>query len=313
MIEETLTPIKVKGKKRATFAVLLSFIALGSSGYIYYHDIKAHASTTYRISALDNTSATNNAQVQQDIVSINQQISALKSKVESFNTDKFSATTYQLNALISLVTQSLVAYHDVNGAIKLLTYTQGVINANNSPIYTDLKAAVTTDLDKLKQMPVIDRVVIATKLNNIVTSTDNLDLIVNNESSVPFTVSKADKPIWLRFLNEIRTRLFGLVQISNANNNDALNLLPQNSVIIHQNVKLDILNARMALLQNDEANWQYSLNQAKQGLTAYFINSITMNNVIKEIDQLLQLNIAYNEIGIETTLKALNKLNNLEK
>ncbi|MCE3268319.1 MAG: hypothetical protein K0R49_571 [Burkholderiales bacterium] len=253
MIEETLTPIKVKGKKRATFAVLLSFIALGSSGYIYYHDIKAHASTTYRISALDNTSATNNAQVQQDIVSINQQISALKSKVESFNTDKFSATTYQLNALISLVTQSLVAYHDVNGAIKLLTYTQGVINANNSPIYTDLK------------------------------------------------------------LNEIRTRLFGLVQISNANNNDALNLLPQNSVIIHQNVKLDILNARMALLQNDEANWQYSLNQAKQGLTAYFINSITMNNVIKEIDQLLQLNIAYNEIGIETTLKALNKLNNLEK
>lgn len=313
MTDNTSIPVKIKGRKRATFALLLSFSALGLSGYLYYMGVKAHAHTSYQLVSLDNAVVANSKILQQNFAVANNQIDALKNKVDSFSTSKFSANNYQINTLISLATQSLVAYHDVNAAIKLLSYAQSVIDVNNQAIYTELKVAITTDLDRLKQLPVIDRVVIATKLNNIITSTDTLDLIINNESAASVTTSNYTDSKWTRFLNEIKIRLFGLVQITNANNNNALNLLPQNSVIIHQNIKLDILNARMALLQNDEVNWEYSLSRARQGISSYFINNTTMNNVMDEIAKLQQLNISYNDVGIEQTLKALNQLNNLEK
>ncbi|HLX53080.1 MAG TPA: uroporphyrinogen-III C-methyltransferase [Aquella sp.] len=310
---DTINTVKVKGTKRATLALLLAFGALGASGYMYYQGMKAHAHTVYQLAALDNANIANSTQLQQNLVAINSQLDALKTKVDSFKTDKFSANNYQINTLISLAIQSLVAYHDVNSAIKLLGYVQSVIDVNNSAIYTELKVAITTDLDRLKQMPVVDRVVIATKLNNIIVGTDKLELIVNNEPTSSVEISDTANSKWNRFLEDIKTRLTGLVQISSANSNSALNLLPQNRAIIHQNLKLDILNARMALLQNDEANWQYSLNAAKQSLTTYFTSSAGMNSVMDEIGKLQQLDISYGDVGIPETLKALNKLNNLEK
>jgi uroporphyrin-3 C-methyltransferase len=305
--------VKVKGTKRATLALLLAIGALGASGYMYYQGTKAHAHTVYQLASLDGAVTNGGAQSQQNFTEINRQLDLLKGKVDSLNNSKFSANNYQINTLIGLATGSLIAYHDINSAIKLLNYAQSVIDANNSPVYTELKVAITTDVDQLKRMPVLDKVVIATRLNNIVTSTDKLDLIVNNDKGMQVVSESSSDSKWIRFLDDIKTRLLGLVQISSFDSNNALNLLPQNRVIIHQNLKLDILNARMALLQGDENNWQYSLNSAKQSLTAYFVNSADMNNVMDEIIKLQQIKVSYSDVGIEQTLQALNKLNNLEK
>src|SRR6185437_11701223 len=313
MTTDTISTVKIKGTKRATLALLLAMGSLGASGYMYYQGMKVHAHTVYQLASLDNANIANSAQLQQNFAAINSQVDALKTKVDSFKTDKFSANNYQINTLISLAIQSLVAYHDVNSAIKLLGYAQSVIDVNNPAIYTELKVAITTDLDKLKQMPVLDRVVLATKLNNIIANTDKLELIVNNEPTSSVETTDTANPKWIRFLEDIKIRLSDLVQISSANSSGALNLLPQNRAIIHQNLKLDILNARMALLQNDEANWQYSLNAAKQSLTAYFTNSANMSGIMDEISKLQQLDVSYGDVGIPDTLKALNKLNNIEK
>ncbi|MCC2626037.1 MAG: hypothetical protein K0R14_1910 [Burkholderiales bacterium] len=310
---DTVSTVKAKGAKRATLALLLAIGALGVSGYMYYQGTKAHAHTVYQLASLDNATQTNNTQLQQNITEINRQIDLLKGKVDSFNTSKFSANNYQINTLIGLATQSLIAYHDINSAIKLLNYAQSVIDANNSPIYTELKVAITTDVDRLKQMPILDKVVIATKLNNIIINADKLALIINNDKDAQPIPDGAPDSKWIRFLDDIKTRILGLVQISSIDGSNALNLLPQNRVIIHQNLKLDILNARMALLQSDENNWQYSLNSARQSLVAYFVNSADMSGVLDEITKLQQINVSYSEVGIEQTLKALNKLNNLEK
>jgi uroporphyrin-III C-methyltransferase len=309
---DTIDTVKVKGRKRATLALLLSLGTLGASVYIYYQSLKVHAHTFYQLQSLDSATLDNAEHVQQMAATLNKQINILNGKIEAISSNKLSANNYQINTLVSLANQNLVAYHDVNSAIKLLNYALDVTQASNEAIYTELKVALTTDIDRLKQLPVLDRVVIATKLNNIILSADQLELIITDKPAA--NTDKAENisnPKWKVFLSNIRDKISGLVQVSSANKNDALNLLPQNTVIIHQNVKLDILNARMALLQNDEANWQYSLNAAKQSLSSYFINSANMKNTLNEIEQLRQLNISYSDVDIEKTLKALNKLNNL--
>ncbi len=310
---DTVNKVKVKGTKRATFALVLAIGALGASGYIYYQGTKAHAHTVYQLASLDGALTNGSTQSQQNFTAINQQLDVLKSKVDGLNNSKFSANNYQINTLVGLATQILIAYHDINSAIKLLNYAQSVIDANSSPVYTELKVAITTDIDRLKQMPILDKVVIATKLNNIIASSDKLALIINNDKDTQVTPKKNLDSKWIRFLDDIKTRILGLVQISSVDSTNALNLLPQNRVIIHQNLKLDILNARMALLQGDENNWQYSLDSAKKSLTAYFVNSADMGSVSDEITNLQQIKVSYSDIGIEQTLRALNKLNNLER
>jgi uroporphyrin-3 C-methyltransferase len=308
---DTIGTVKVKGRKRSTFALILSIVTLGAAGYLYYQGIKLHAQTVYQLQSLDNASASNSLELARGLTAVNNQISQIQNKITAISSDKFSANNYQLNNLISLANQSLIVYHDVNSAIKLLGYAQNILQSDNNAQYTELKVAITTDLDNLKQLPVIDRVIIATKLNNIIDNTDHLELIVNNVPIVNQASIDTKQAKWKLFLSNIKSKLFGLVQVSNANKNDVLNLLPQNQAIIHQNIKLDILNARMALLQNDEANWQYSLNAAKQSLAVYFIDNVKMQNTLNQLDELEKINISYEDTGIDGTLKALNKLNNL--
>lgn len=308
---DTLNTVKVKGRKRATLALLVSLATLGTSGYLYYQGIKVHTQTVYQIQSLDSTEAANSLQLQNALENFDKQMNALNEKVDAIGSNRFSANNYQINTLVSLANQSLVAYHDVNAAIKLLNYALNIAQSNNDAVYTELKAALTTDIDKLKQLPALDRVIIATKLNNIIANTDNLQLIVTSEPIASIAADNESNSAWQMFLSNIKTKLFNLVQISGASKSDALNLLPQNEVIIHQNVKLDILNARMALLQNDEANWRYSLNAAKQSLAAYFTDNANMKDTLDKLDQLQQLDISYSEAGIEETLRALNNLNNM--
>lgn len=305
-------PVKPRGRKLAILALLLSMVSLGLIGYLYYANIKIQAQTRQQLQILYSTTDTNNRQLHADIAVATQQIETLRAKIDGITTDKFSANNYQINTLVSLANQSLVAFHDADAAIKLLTYAQNIVAANNDPLYTELKVAITTDLAGLKQLLALDKVVIATRLNNIITNVDKLAVIANNDLRPSVAITTHDTlPTWRKFLANVKTQLLALVQISIPDRNNAIVLLPQHEVIIHQNVKLDILNARIALLQNDQLNWQYSLNAARQSLATYFIENPNMKNIMEEISELQQLDISYGDSGIQQTLKVLNKLNNL--
>lgn len=306
------THIKSRGSKIATFALLFSCISLASSGYLYYLGLQAHTNTVYQLQSLNYNNQNILNQNQQLLSSTQHEIDTLKDKVNNLSNNKFNVIVYQINTLVNLANQSLIVYHDIAATIKLLDYTQNILSENNNAAFTDLKLALNAGLSQLQQLPVVDKPMISGRLNGILDSIEHLELIAVPQSSLPDpSENSSDLSKWQEFLLNVKLKLFGLVQVSHTNTSNALNLLPQHEVIVHQNIKLDMLNARMALLQNDEVSWQYNLNDASQILSNYFTNNTKVQQVISEIGQLKQLDISTGTVNLDQTIKALNKLNSL--
>lgn len=306
----------LKGAKRATLALFFALCASIGCSYLYYVGIKWQAQTTYQLQMLRRMAQINADSTQNFTQRFEQELGNTQLQINKINSNKSNLITYQLNELLSLANQSLVVYNDVPAAIKLLTYAKGILENNNNALYTELKLAVITDLEKLNQLQIFDRTMVAVQLDNIVNQIDLLPLnatttqvISKNETQ---QLSSSTSPTWKRFLLSIKDRLFGLVEITSTIDAPNLNLLPQHDVIIRQNLKLDILNARMSLLQNDNKNWKYSLNMARDTLKKYFSNANT-SSMISTINKLSNLDIGFNDFEISQTLQALNKLNNLSK
>ena len=312
--EASAKEIKYRGGKRATLALVLALAAFGGVGYLYYIGIKIHTDTVYQLQSqsqiFQNYITTNDAAIKD----LNQSISELSNKVESANTDssKVNPTNYQLNELISLANQSILIYHDIKTTIKLLNYVKNLIEGNNNAIYVELKVAVVSDLTKLERQTPIDYALTSVKLNDIINQIDKLTPLMHGEKigdKSTNNISHTSK--WQEFLHNLQVKLQSLVQISRYTTNERLELLPEQEFLLRQGMKLDVLNARIALLQNDGKNWQYSLNNAKAKLNKYFVVDSKLQLVINQINELETLDINMVDINIDGTLKALNKLNNL--
>lgn len=305
-----------KGRKRSTLAFLLSLIAIGASAYLYYLANHIVKNAQEHFAMIEETSSNNIAQLNSQINILDQNILVLDRQVSSLSASSIGVVNHELNELISLGNQSLIIYNDIPATIKLLKYAESLLANNNNAIYTQLKVSLTNDLDTLGHLTIVDPTITATKLNNIIADVDSLQLLVTNSDNgivTPIDDSQTELPKWKIFLENVKITLLGLVQVSKVSKNDALRLLPQQEVIIRQNVKLDILNARMALLLHDETNWLYSLNDAKSSISNYFIVDGQSTNLVNEINELSKQNISTVGVNIDKTLTALNQLNNINR
>jgi uncharacterized protein HemX len=306
--------VKYRGGKLAALAFILALAASGGVGYLYYNSINIHTDTVYQLQSQNriyqNYMATNDAAIKD----LNESIDGLKNKIESANTSngKVNLTNYQVNELVSLANQSLLIYHDLKTTLKILNYVKNLIQGNNDATYVELKVALVDDIAKLERLTPIDYTIISAKLNNIINQIDTLKPVIHGDKVATAAVNNVLKPNkWQEFLNNIKTKLFGLVQLSTYTNDQRLELLPEQNFLLTQNLKLDILNARIALLQNDGKNWQYSLNAAKVKLSNYYILDSSLQQILSQISELVALEITISDANIDNVLKALTKLNNL--
>ena len=69
----------------------------------------------------------------------------------------------------------------------------------------------------------------------------------------------------------------------------------------------------MALLQHDQASWNYSLNNAKTAVTAYFSGYQGLDKIQTQLTELLNVNVSNPQANIDATLAQLIKLNNLKQ
>lgn len=305
---------KSRGYGLTVFAILLlALIAIAASGYLFYMGLRFKNNFQTELSLLQKQNLALNSQLQQSqqqVFQLQNTTVGIQNRLNQLSDNKTNVVVFQINELISLANQALVVYHDVNAAIRLLNYALDILNGNSLALFTELKVALTTDLEKLKQLPVIDSVIMTTKLDNIIIETTQLHIA--NQNVLPNPVqSSSNQNNWHKFITNVKSVLVQLVQVTKTNNNTKIILLPEEEVIVRQNVKLDLLNARMALLQRDNTNWQFSLKRAEQNIQIYFLSDAVKKNIEIQLGELANTDIDAALSNIDATLAALNKLNNL--
>ncbi len=307
-------------KKRnsgGNFTLFLCFCLILAVSFIYYQGFLLKKE--FQIELNDYKSSNNslkqlNYKNNQKIIELQNSISILENQSGQLFRIKSKVSLFQLNQLISAAMQSLLVYHDIKNTIKLLRYAKNSINENTEAMYTELKFSISQDITKLEQIENADIIGLNAQLDelnsqiNVLRSITTVTLITKKDSI-------DNKSKWERFLIDVKYRLFSLVSISRVDSNSKIILLPDQEYIVKQNIRLNLLNAKMALMLHDEEAWKYSLNNVLNALKEYFISDssygVKNEKMINMLEKLAKTDISDSGVNIDKTLKSLSKLNNI--
>ena len=167
----------------------------------------------------------------------------------------------------------------------------------NQPRLERVRRAVARDLDRVRAVSVADVPSLSIKLDEAVRLVDDLPLIVNPERkaaasaaarSTPAAArreaeaaSAATLPAWLgwvdqawqRSASEVWDEVRSLVRVTRVDQPEAMLIAPEQAYFLRENLKLRLLNARLALLSRQFDQAQNDLNQAQAALEKYFDRS----------------------------------------
>ena len=310
--------VKTVNKPRMSkVPVLLAILSLSCTGYLAYQSFlgingfiaqsKLNSQQSQKIAAL----STDNLRLTQQIKQLTQEQTALKEQVDKTNktVNNGNMVLYQLNSLISGANQSLLLYHDYASAIKQLNYAKQILTSVSDPLLLQLKINLTTDLDNLQAKNNFDATMLATQLDELYQNIAQLNITApvapqNQQDNLPTSA-------WQRFVMNIKQSIFGLVKVVKANSDSAEVLVPENELVVRQHLQLDILSARQALLNQNAALWQSSLNDAYNLTQRFFSNDLTRQKELLLIQQLREISLGVNQPTLDLTMQALIKAQQL--
>ncbi|MCE2706714.1 MAG: uroporphyrinogen-III C-methyltransferase [Proteobacteria bacterium] len=308
--------IKYKNSGMGFLALLISISALSASGYLYYRDMEINKELTFKVSSLT-AEAINQAKLSKEtLLKLQLQTDSLQVQVSKLDKNSSNFNLLQLNELISMANQSLLVYNDVKSAIKILNYAMGVLNTDNNASYVEIKVNLSNDIEKLNQIQYLDMVFLASKLNIIQSQIVTLALMPELDETQRGNAIKLntlvdpDASNWQKFMHNFKRTFASLVTISSSDQSQTLQLLPEKEIIVRQNIKLDLLNARIALLDRDYPLWKFNLANIRNNLESYFVKNALTASIINNVNILLQTDISNKAANIDDTLKSLTKLNN---
>lgn len=312
--EVTLDSKPAKKSAGAKFAILLSLLSIGGCGYLAYAGIWGNYGMLQQMK-VNNTQNERfvqlqilNTKLEKSVAQLESQQLSLREEIRSVSPTQTSLLIYQLNSLINGANQSLILYHDYVAALKLLNYAKQVLNSSDSPLFSQLKVNLTSDLDNLQAQNNFDTTMLATELDNSYQLINQLNIVAPIQAD---TTVSANDSIWQKIVKNIKGSLFGLVKVVKTNPSAGSVLVPENEMVVRQHLQLDLMNAKQALLTRNQALWSGSILEARTMLQQYFIVDLASKKLAVILEQLQKVNFNGANANLDLTMQALIKLEQL--
>ncbi len=294
----TVAPVVIKqssGKGMALGALVLSLIALGGTGLLFVQgqNVLENAKRDYQ-SRLDKAALgqSDNAQRLQESLSaqqtLKQDYAALQGSLDETRT-QLSATQNDYRSLVgsrmewmvneieytlNTTAQQLMFNGDTQATINTLTTLEKRLNRFDAPELLPIKQGINQDLKALATQPTMGMVAASQRLDKLVTRADNLPLLMDNllVANTPQTeaIPTANVPWYENLWQGIRNNMGHLVEVRKINNPDAMMLSPDQVYFVRQNIKLRLLDARLALIERQPEIYRDDLNAVMAEVTRYF-------------------------------------------
>lgn len=308
---------KSSGMGFALTALMLSLIALGGSGYLFFQGKNTldalRAQTDEKVSHAvekrdENTfllqqSVNDQKSLQQEVKNI--QAALEESKIAYKNLERSyreltSGRTQWLvdesESTLNITAQQLIFTGNTQIVQTTLENLEKRLNRFDRPELLSIKKGISDDLANLRQQPYVDIVSASLRLDRLRSDTDNLPLRSDSvlEESLSGPVSLSDKQgKWYQNLwKDLKTTAKDLVQIRKINSTDAMLLSPEQAYFIRQNIKMNLMDARLALLQHQADIYRKDLDIIINEVQHYFdTQSPAVTAWVEEVTQLKELNI----------------------
>ncbi len=207
----------------------------------------------------------------------------------------------EIERSLEVASEQLQLTGNVSGALATLQTIDARLATVDKPQFRAMRRAVARDIAKLKAMPAVDLSGAAIRLDDAINGIDALPLVSSavplesgqaapasrgrparpGKGTVPASASAASpaaesgwsagvRAWWSRLWHDVRSELGQIVQVRRVDQTDALLLSFDQAWFLRENLKLWLMNARLALLSRNEAVFRADLGRADTLLARYF-------------------------------------------
>lgn len=207
-----------------------------------------------------------------------------------------------IEAGIRVALQQTVITGSAEPLVAVLKQSDERLGRYNQPRLEGVRRAIARDLDKVKAVSVADVALLSVKLDEAVRMVDDLPLLsrpdfrrpggagaTGMEAAAPRAPHKAQEDAareppepapgwslqawaqrWDRWSGHVLAEAKSLVRVTRIDHPEAMLLAPEQAFFLRENLKLRLLNARLALLSRQFETAQSDLQQVQISLDRYF-------------------------------------------
>ena len=193
------------------------------------------------------------------------------------NRDEWALAEVEQN--VTLAAQQLQLAANVQGAVLALQTADARLVGSSRPQFISLRRVLARDLERLRALPQIDLPGMNARLEGLISAVDGLPLAVDGrpreEKEPAKAVEAVDAPVsswafWKNLGSEFWSEVRSLVRIQRFDRDEPALLAPTQVFFLRENLKLRLLNARLALLAHDQWTFRNELNYAQTWVDRYF-------------------------------------------
>lgn len=206
----------------------------------------------------------------------------------SQNRDEWALS--EIERVLSTASEQLQLAGNVQGALIALQNADRAVSRADTPQFLAIRRAIAGDIEKLKSLPAVDLAGVAVRLDHVIAQVDSLPLLSDAQPLLPEAPASAARkgdgapaqpaqPLgvgqrmlqtWRLWSHEMWDDVRQLIRVRSVEQPEALMLSPSESFFVRENLKLRLLNARLALLSRNETAFRDDLATAQAMLRKYF-------------------------------------------
>jgi uroporphyrin-3 C-methyltransferase len=200
------------------------------------------------------------------------QTEALKALNQDIARGREEATLLEVEQAVTLAGQQLQLAGNVPVAVLALQTADARLARLDRPANLPLRKALARDLERLNALPFVDMPGISLRLEQLILGVDKLPLTAYGR---PVDKAESQKPVarsswWQSAAGDVWQELKGLVRIQRFDREDPALLAPGQGYFLRENLKLRLLNARLALFSRDQWTYRNELKVAQEWLGKHF-------------------------------------------
>jgi len=241
------------------------------------------------------------------VESQNQQV-ALEALYQELSRSRDEWVLAEVEQILAIAVQQLQLVGNVHAALAALQTADSRLARSNRPQFVPLRKVLARDIERLKGTPGVDIAGLALRLDQVIARIDTLPLATVEPVKSEPTRSKAstEDGFWKRLGLDLWGEVKQLVRVSKLDAPEPPLLSPSQMFFVRENLKLRLLNARLALLSRDQNVFRADLNQAATWVRRYFnVRTRPAAAVLANLKQLAASGINIDLPNISDSLEAV--------
>ncbi len=218
----------------------------------------------------------------------------------------------EIEQVLAIAQQQLQLSGNVRAALLALQLAESRLSRVDRPQFLPVRRALTRDIDRLKSLPVLDVPGLSLSIDRLIASVDAMPLAFDERIERPAAGKRAaaappaEEGFFARLGAEVWKELRQLVVVRKLEAPEAALLPPEQAYFVRENLKLRLLNARLALLTRDEAGYREDLRVAQRWIQRYFdARAKASQGALAQLKQLSLASVSFEPPTIVDSLEAV--------